>query len=402
MAPWSAARASRREGGGLSPEQRCLLLLARGDLTADDKEGALTLLGQPLAWPTIAQQASEHGVVPTMVRNLRQLAWPGVPGELRKELEAAERLNAVRNTLLGRGLQGILGRFAQAEVPAIPLKGVALAESLYGDITLRVCSDVDILVRRGSVGRALQLLEEIGFEPADRYAAYRGDVNRLLRSNMEYGLLSPAASFRYLVELHWDIAWRWRADSEMVDDLWAGARPGTVLGTHTWTLSPEWELLYLAVHAARHRWSALKWLVDIHEICVRGGLDWTGLEDRARRFGLERALYLSLGACRTLLGTPLPPKLEGHAPPRRLRVLRAAPVTIGGWQEALSVVWLFSGPMDKLRYLGRLLLRPTLAEWSLVRLPSRLRFLYYGLRPLRLGLASGRAMVRAGLGRLHP
>jgi hypothetical protein len=31
-----------------------------------------------------------------------------------------------------------------------------------------------------------------------------------------------------------------------------------------------------------------------------------------------------------------------------------------------------------------------------------LRVLYYGLRPLRVGLSSGRAMVRAGLGRLHP
>jgi hypothetical protein len=386
----------------VSPEQRCLLLLARGDLTADDKDSALTLLGQPLAWPTIAQQASEHGVAPTVVRNLRQLGWPGVPEELRKELEAAERLNAVRNTLLGRGLQGILGRFAQAEVPAIPLKGVALAESLYGDVTLRVCSDVDILVRRESVGRALQLLEEIGFEPADRYAAYRGDVDRLLGSNMEYGLLSPAAPFRYLLELHWDIAWRWRADSRMVDDLWADARPGTVLGADAWVLSPEWELLYLAFHAARHRWSALKWLVDIHEICVRSGLDWTGVQDRARRFGLERALHLTLGACRTLLGTPLPPTLAGHAPPRRLRVLRAAPVKVGGWLEALGAVRLFSRPTDQLRYLGRLLLRPTLAEWSLVRLPSSLRFLYYGLRPLRLGLASGRAVVRAGLDRLHP
>jgi hypothetical protein len=77
-------------------------------------------------------------------------------------------------------------------------------------------------------------------------------------------------------------------------------------------------------------------------------------------------------------------------------------VSIGGWQEALSAVRLFTRPGDKLRYLGRLLLRPTLAEWSLVQLPSCLRFLYYGLRPLRLGLASGRAMIQAGWGRLHP
>jgi hypothetical protein len=382
-------------------ELGCLLLLARGDLTTEEQGRARGLLAQPLAWRDILRSADEHGVFPAVVRNLRRLGWPHVPEGIRKELEAAERLNAVRNRLLARGLATILGRFAQAGIPVIPLKGVGLAESLYGDASLRVCSDVDILVPRRAVGHAIELLQADGFRGADRYLAGATEIDLLLRSNMEYCLDSPLASFHYVLELHWDIAWRWRADSEMVDHLWTDARPGTVLGADAWALSPEWELLYLALHVARHRWSALKWLVDIHEICVRGSIDWAGVEDRAQRFGLERALHQTLGACRTLLGTPLPPELEGHAPPRRLRVLRAAPVTIGGWLETLSAVRLFSRPTDKLCYLGRLLLRPTLAEWSLVRLPSSLRFLYYGLRPLRLGLASGRAMVRAGLGRLH-
>lgn len=383
-------------------ELECLLLLARGDLTAAQQARARDLLGQPLAWRRIARSADEHGVVPLVVRNLRRLGWPGIAGAIRGELEAGERLNTVRNRLLARGLEAILGRFAGAGIPVIPLKGVALAESLYGDVGLRVCADVDILVPRHAVGPAIELLHADRFSGADRYQARPTEIELLLRSNMEYCLVSPPASFRYMVELHWDIAWRWRADSAMVDHLWADARPGTVVGAAARVLSPEWELLYLAFHAARHRWSALKWLVDVHERCVRGGFDWAGVEDRARRFGLERALHQTLGACRTLLDTPLPPALARHAPPRRLGVLAAAPVTIGGWQEALSAVRLVARPVDKLRYLGRLLLRPTLAEWSLVRLPSRLRFLYHGLRPLRLGLASGRAMVRAGWGRLHP
>ena len=382
-------------------ELGCILLLARGDLTVEEQRRARGLLAQPLAWRDILRSADEHGVFPAVVRNLRRLGWPHVPEGIRKELEAAERFNAVRNRLLARGLATILGRFARAGIPVIPLKGVALAEALYGDVSLRVCSDLDVLVPRHAVGHAIELLHADGFRGADRYHARTMEVDLLLRSNMEYCLVSPPASFQYVVELHWDIAWRWRADSDMVDHLWTDARPGTVLGADAWVLSPEWELLYLAFHAARHRWSALKWLVDIHEICVRGSVDWAGVEDRAQRFGLELALHLTLGACRTLLDTPLPPDLEGHAPPRRLKVLRAAPVTVGGWLEALSAVRLFSRPVDKVRYLGRLLLRPTLAEWSVVRLPSPLRFLYYGLRPLRLGLASGRAMVRAGLGRFH-
>jgi Uncharacterised nucleotidyltransferase len=314
---------------------------------------------------------------------------------------AASRLNAAQNALWSHELLALLRIFQGAGLRVIPLKGVALAQSLYGGIALRVCSDLDVLVPRDAVAESFRLLLAHGYWHAERHRVEAAEVDRLLDSNMEYGFRGRNAGFEYLLELHWDIAWRWRADTRMMDDLWADARPGTVLGVDTWTLSPEWELLYLAVHAARHRWSALKWLVDIHEVCIRGGFDWTGVEDRARRFGLERALYLSLGACRALLGTPLPPGLEGQAPPRRLRVLGAAPLTVGGWGEALSAVWLFRRPADKLRYLGRLLLQPALAEWRLIRLPSGLRFLYYPLRLVRLGIVSSWPMVRAGLSRLH-
>jgi hypothetical protein len=82
-------------------------------------------------------------------------------------------------------------------------------------------------------------------------------------------------------------------------------------------------------------------------------------------------------------------------------VLGATPVTVGGWGEVLSAVRLFRRPADKLRYLGRLLLQPALAEWRLIRLPRVLRFLYYPLRPVRLGLATSRAMVRAGRARMN-
>jgi hypothetical protein len=385
----------------LSPEHELLSLLARRALTPALQERARLLTGRGISWPGLARQAVEHGVFPLVSRSLERLEWWAVPDEARTELVAASRLNAAHNALLSRALIGLMRMFRGAGLPVIPLKGVALAQSLYGDVTLRVCSDLDVLVPRDAVADSFRLLLGHGYEHADRHRVEAAEVDRLLDSNMEYGFRGRTAGFEYLLELHWDIAWRWRADSRMVDDLWADARPGTVLGVDAWVLSPEWELLYLAVHAARHRWSALKWLVDIHEVCMRGGFDWAGVEDRARRFGLERALHQSLGACRALLGTPLPPALERHAPPGRLRVLGTAPVTVGGWREVLSAVRLFRRPTDKLRYLGRLLLQPALAEWQLIRLPPGLRFLYYPLRPLRLGIAGGRTLVRAGLGRLH-
>src|SRR5262249_13607045 len=162
-------------------------------------------------------------VLPTVVRNLRRLGWPHVPEQVRTELETSERLNTLRNRFLARGLRTILGRFAQAGIPVIPLKGVALAESLYGDVSLRGCSDVDLLVPGHGVRHAIDLLHVDGFRGVDRYQAEVG-IDQLLRSHMEYCFVSPPASFHYFLELHWDIAWRWRGDTEMIDDVWEDAR----------------------------------------------------------------------------------------------------------------------------------------------------------------------------------
>jgi hypothetical protein len=56
------------------------------------------LLAEPLAWPTVLRQACRHGVAPLLGGSLARLGWPGVPGNVRAQLE----LGARRNALLAR------------------------------------------------------------------------------------------------------------------------------------------------------------------------------------------------------------------------------------------------------------------------------------------------------------
>jgi hypothetical protein len=67
---------------------------------------------------------------------------------------------------------------------------------------------------------------------------------------------------------------------------------------------------------------------------------------------------------------------------------------MGEWREALLVRRLFRRPQDRLRYLARIALRPTLGELGFVRLPLGLRLLYYPLRLVRLAIASTCAVSR--------
>lgn len=355
------------------------------------------MLAQKIGWFRILQQAKANGVVPVVTRNLQQLGFP-VPTQVRAELETGYRRNAIRNVLMRDELIRVLKALGQVGVRAVPLKGLALAESLYGDMSLRTCSDLDVLVPRGAVGQVFEVLRAAGYKQTDRYRVEPSDVDFLVRSAMEFGFTPPASAFPYLLEIHWDIAWRWRGDAAMVDDLWAEARPQVFWGVEACALSPEWELLYLAVHAARHRWQGLKWLVDIHEVCTRAKFDWETVTDKAIRFELERVLGISLSACQALFGTPLPTTYSGDPVPAWLGLFPAFPSMMGDWREALFVRRLFRRPKDQLRYLARLALRPTLGELALVRLPPGLRILYYPLRPVRLGIASGCGIARAVLG----
>jgi hypothetical protein len=65
----------------------------------------------------------------------------------------------------------------------------------------------------------------------------------------------------------------------------------------TWVLTPEDELLYLALHAAGHLCARMAWLYDLARLIqTNPGLAWHTVEQRARSIGASRALRATLRA----------------------------------------------------------------------------------------------------------
>ena len=138
----------------MTDTDRLLLILAGGGLPADLEDRARGLVGSA-SWSRLFDRAEAHGVVPLAARSLAALGWRDVPSPVRAAFEAAHRINAARNALVARALGRVLEGLGRAGVPVIPLKGVALSESLYGDAALRVSADLDILVPRECVAASL-------------------------------------------------------------------------------------------------------------------------------------------------------------------------------------------------------------------------------------------------------
>lgn len=370
-------------GADLTSEDELCLLLARGQLSAEVRQRALELLAASLNWDQLLQRAYEHGVIPLLYRSLRTLEFHGVPDQERAQLTAAFRINAARNAFLARELARVLRLLGEAGVPMVPLKGVTLAESLYGDPAFRVCWDLDILVPTGEVICARRLLLAQGYTSPFSEDFF---LHHQFRTSADCPLLpeKEEPSCPYLLEIHWTLLHHSSQDEKATQELWSDVRPKSFFGIPAFALTPEWEFLSLAEHAAYHKWDTLKWLADIHELCVSASIDWPQVKAKAERFGLDLAVGPTLTACSALFGTPIPACMSSPPLPAGVHLYPHSLEPAEAWKAPLFYPKLLKRPSEKLRWFAEMFFVARLADRRLFRLPPALSFLYYLLRPLRL------------------
>ena len=379
----------------LPPEDQLCLLLARGQLTSEERTRAEALLAGPLQWPVILERAGSHQVYPLLYRNLRDLGFPGVPEAVQAELKSLFLANAFRNQLLAEELARLLGRLAEAGIRVVPLKGVALAQALYGDTAARVCLDIDILVPPADVARAIELILASGYstESSDPYF-----LKLTLRHGRHFHAVREGRGISFIIEVHWELVQHSSKNDDAVNDLWAEARSQTCFGRPAFSLSPEWEFLYLSIHAADHDWQTLKWLADIHQTVLSGAVNWHKTMEKARCMELDRVIRHTLAVTSLLLGTPLPAPCSPATLPERLRIFPRNPMPEDSPEATLAFRHLrvLTRSRDKLGYFATIIFAPKLTDLEWVRLPRSLGFLYYLIRPVRLACKwAGRALGKA-------
>jgi Uncharacterised nucleotidyltransferase len=382
----------------LAPEDQLCLLLARGQLTPEEQARACEFLSRPLQWPVLLDRAYAHQVYPLIYRNLRQLGFLGVPEEVQASLKGAYLANALRNQLLSEELAHLLRLLSDAGIPVIPLKGVALAEALYGDPAARTCADTDLLIPAGEVVRARRLILLAGYSSPFTEDFF---VHHQFHTTADCPLFREEAALNYLVEIHWTLLQHSSRDKKALHDLWGEARPESFFGGPGLGLTPEWQFLYLATHAAAHKWHTLKWLADIHELCVSTAISWHSVEEKTQHFELESVSRPTATACSMLFGTPLSPDFRSLPAPAGVRLFPDSLADSESWNASLFYPRLLNRPSEKLRWFAQMFFVARTSDRRLLRLPESLSFLYYLLRPLRLGCKWTWLLFSAGVRRLR-
>ena len=271
----------------------------------------------PLDWDLLVASAEAEGLAPALGFVLKAKAPEGVPVSAQERLSRHLADSVARQLILSRELAGLLRHFGAAGVPVIPLKGLALGETLYPDPALRPSSDLDLLVRPETLLPVDELLRSLGYRRLpdahswdfdiayDRATLYQGPSG--VRVDLHWGLLS-------------DPRYTWNEREGLT--VWHRAVRIRVAGEEALGLSPEDLLLYLALHlAVHHGLRGLLWYWDLFLVIERWGcrLDWQAVIERAFRWRVRAALYFALAGLELFFGTAAPALVMARVRPRGLR-----------------------------------------------------------------------------------
>jgi hypothetical protein len=374
-----------------SSEREWDLLLATS--CADPQPGELgrirSLIGRKVDWETVVHLADEHGTSSLLYQNLARVD-DLVPSSVMARLRERYQENFYKSLLLARELIRVLDRLDALGIEGIVYKGLVLSEVYYGDLALRQSGDIDLFVHKQDVPRIQQAVSELGY--TTRVPIPENAEEDYFESGYECTFDSPAG--KNLLELQWALQPRFYAVDFDMEGLFERAVHVSVAGRRLKTPSAEDLLLVLSVHAAKHVWGRLIWLCDIAQVLKREKLNWSRVQSRAREFGIERILHVTLLLTNRFLATAMPEAIEKMMASDRAAQDFAdeiAPAVMRGVSYHEQQVAYFRLMMrlrerrvDRLRFLTRLTLTPGPGEWEAIRLPKILLPLYRVVRLARL------------------
>jgi hypothetical protein len=351
-----------------------------------------------LAGPSLRNVAPRHCIAPVLAPWREHL---GLRTDDVEWLMRAQQQNTTRALAAAQALRTIVSAFTDAGIRMLTLKGLPLAMRTTGDIGGRHCGDVDVLVDPSRLDDADEVLRSLGIarrsgpngQPFD--GRYAGWVRSLSNQTVFRGDVGPS------VELHWRLTGPELLPIDF-QTLWDGHADLEVTGTAVSTLGATHEILFVAVHLAKHLGGRFQWVVDVERLLR--DVDTTTCADvdaLAAASGVGRALLVA-----TALAAELGPSRVPLAADTKRERRVVARLSQQAW---VSTTGRMPSELAKVRYGSRLSkrLRSKYSVWSwaalpvylfdTLSLPKPLAPLYVPLRPaLRRRAAAAKRATTVG------
>jgi len=306
-----------------SPEEQCLRYYAQSQPNDRISLRLNDILGHNLNWSYLLEKSMKEGVACLAYHNLLQHKQK-IPDNIWENFKGIYYRNMTRNYEIYREMNVILSCFQKESLNVIPLKGIFLAEKVYENIALRAMTDIDLLVKKKDLSRIDNILENMGYGSPIHKELRRLAVKKSYMNSLDY--FKKNEKFPTL-HIHWHIVnvtlpTYIYSKNIKTDKFFECATRVTIAKAQTLQLAPHHLLLYLAEHALKHSFERLILLSDIDAVIkkYKGQINWPGLMDEAREFGLDRQLYYSLYFTGYFFETDIPDAILSGLRPRKAAV----------------------------------------------------------------------------------
>lgn len=340
-----------------------------------------------ISWDLFLELVFHHRVYPLLVHKLNKLDRELVPQNVIQSINITFKKNTYRMLQFSGKMEKISKLFYENNIKLIFLKGPILGNELYGDISLRACSDLDILIPIDDLHSANILLEGIGFIKDDYIKTILNDW-KWRHHHVTYK--HPLKNIK--VEIHWRLHPGPGTEPDF-NEIWERKRVSNLTNYPVYYLGKEDLFLFLVNHGARHGWSRLRWLMDIQQM-INKEVNWLQVEKLMKKQGSIDAIGQSLILTSQLLKTKITNEMATYISRKKSKLLAYDAIF---YLE--QMVNLHTDPVPEVvskfhrRYLFSLMtlqqkflyflnfLYPYPADAETLPLPKKFHFLYFPLRP---------------------
>jgi hypothetical protein len=263
-------------------------------------------------WLRLIALATEHGVAPLLWIRLKER---DLPAAARAQLKAIYMKNTLRADALRAEQTRIVATFQEASIPLWTFKGPDLSESLFGDAAVRQVADIDLLIRPEDLTAADVLLARIGYARQARgelrLYANAQELLYMREAKHSHGGHGDTNNAEKRTAFAVDLHQRLLPYAER-DPLAERIR------AQGWT--PENFLLSLCVNQITHRFSRLKYFLDVeaHLRLAGARVRWEEFLTAAQELDVAPGIFYSLDMVKRFAGAGVPEKvLDSLAPALR-------------------------------------------------------------------------------------
>lgn len=301
----------------LTPELRLVFRAADPAATMDE---LLAFAGEVTDWARALTMAEMEGAIPTLWRTV-QPRKAELPREVAEFLRMRTMISDFRMSQLSRRAQETVRALKAAGIPVLLLKGAATGALTDPTFHARPMGDVDLLVHKHDVERAVQALLETGWSVTSDEV-----VVKLLQGQHHLPHFVRADLPGLRLELHTMILPPGHAFPLDEAALWNNAMPAPAPFEGAQVPSPEHLVLHTSIHFAwQHRvhFGAWRTMRSVAAICSRPDFSWERLEREARRVKAGTTLYWTLRMAYKMAGISVPLELLARlAPPNPTWLMR--------------------------------------------------------------------------------